>query len=103
METRSAAEIEESTERLLEDLKEVVRDGEDLLRAGSEGLSDSGRAAREKLSAALDAARETQRRLQDHAITGAKTAQRLVHDYPYQSVGMALGLGLLIGVLASRR
>ena len=34
MENRSASEIEESTERLLRDLQNVVSDGEELLRVG---------------------------------------------------------------------
>jgi hypothetical protein len=42
MDTRSASDIEESTEKLLQDLKEVVRDGEELLRAGAEELGDRG-------------------------------------------------------------
>jgi ElaB/YqjD/DUF883 family membrane-anchored ribosome-binding protein len=72
METRSASDIEESTEKLLQDLKEVVRDGEELLRAGAEELGERGSAAREKLTAALEIAKETQRRLQERAVAGAR-------------------------------
>jgi ElaB/YqjD/DUF883 family membrane-anchored ribosome-binding protein len=64
METRSASDIEQSTEKLLHDLREVVRDGEELLRAGAEDLSERGAVAREKLAAALESAKETQRRMQ---------------------------------------
>ena len=35
METRSAEEIEDATERLLQDLKAVMNDGEELLKAGA--------------------------------------------------------------------
>jgi ElaB/YqjD/DUF883 family membrane-anchored ribosome-binding protein len=103
METRSENEIEQSTEKLLEELRGVVREGEELLRTGAENLSEHGAAAREKLAAALDVARETQRRLQETAAAGARRTDELVHEYPYQAIGIALGLGLLIGVLASRR
>ena len=103
MDTRSASEIEESTEKLLQDLKVVVRDGEELLRAGAEDLSEVGTAAREKLAAALEVARETQQRLQERAIAGAKATDRLIRQNPYQSIGIAFGIGLLIGVLAKRR
>ena len=47
METRTSAQIEQSTERLLQDLKAVVRDGEELLKAGAQDLSERGMAARE--------------------------------------------------------
>src|SRR5262245_44561470 len=103
METRSASEIEQSTERLLENLREVVRDGEELLRAGADDMSERGSAARERLSAALDTARETQRRLQERAVEGARATDRIIRENPYQAVGIALGVGLLIGVLATRR
>ena len=46
METRSPQDIETSTEKLLEDLRAVVQDGEELLRAGAQNLSltaDRGR------------------------------------------------------------
>ena len=103
MENRTASDIEESTERLLRDLQNVVRDGEELLRAGVQDLSDKGVAARERLAAALEVAKETRRRLEERAIAGAKATDKLVREYPYQSLGAAFGLGLLIGVLANRR
>ena len=103
METRSESDIEQSTEKLLQDLKEVVRDGEELLRAGAEDLSERGAAAREKLAAALEVARETQRRLQERVVTGAKAADTYIRGNPYQSLGIAFGLGLLIGLFATRR
>jgi ElaB/YqjD/DUF883 family membrane-anchored ribosome-binding protein len=103
METRSADEIERSTERLLRDLQAVVQDGEELLRSGAHQLGEKGQAAREKLAAALEVAKETQERLQERAVAGAKQADRLIREYPYQSLGIAFGIGLLIGVLANRR
>lgn len=103
METRSASDIEQSTEKLLRDLKEVVRDGEELLKAGAEELGERGLAAREKLAAALEVAKETQRRLQERAIAGAKVADMYVREHPYQSLGIALGAGVLLGLLFSRK
>lgn len=103
MGNRTASDIEESTEKLLQDLQNVVRDGEELLRAGVQDLSDKGVAARERLAAALEVARETRRRLEERAIAGAKATDKLVREYPYQSLGAAFGIGLLIGVLVNRR
>src|SRR5262245_29625457 len=103
METRSASEIEQSTERLLRDLRAVVQDGEELLRAGAHELGEKGQVAREKLAAALEVAKEARRKLEERAVAGAKEADRLIREYPYQSLGVAFGIGLLIGVLANRR
>jgi ElaB/YqjD/DUF883 family membrane-anchored ribosome-binding protein len=103
METRSVDDIEAATERLVEDLKAVVRDGEDLLKAGARDLTERGMAARERLSTALESAKETQQNLQAQAAAQVKAADRMVRDYPYHSLGVALGVGLLIGILAGRR
>jgi ElaB/YqjD/DUF883 family membrane-anchored ribosome-binding protein len=103
METRSTSDIEESTEKLLQDLKEVVRDGEELLRAGADELGERGAAAREKLAAALEVAKETQRRLQERAVAGAKAADVYIRTNPYQSIGIAFGVGLLFGLYTARR
>jgi ElaB/YqjD/DUF883 family membrane-anchored ribosome-binding protein len=37
------------------------------------------------------------------AVERAKAADRVVRDHPYQTIGVAFGLGLLIGVLARRK
>src|SRR5881392_2324575 len=103
METRSAEEIEGSTEKLLQDLKAVVRDGEELLKAGAQDLSERGMAARERLAAALEVAKETRRKLQERAVNGARATDRIIREYPYQSIGIAFGAGMLVGLLANRR
>jgi ElaB/YqjD/DUF883 family membrane-anchored ribosome-binding protein len=103
MQNRSTGEIEESTERLLQDLKAVVHDGEELLKAGAAELSERGMAARERLAAALEVAKETQRKLQDRAVAGAKATDKMIREHPYESVGIAFGIGMLLGVLVNRK
>jgi len=103
MQNRSTGEIEESTERLLQDLKAVVHDGEELLKAGAAELSERGMAARERLAAALEVAKETLRKLQDRAVAGAKATDKMIREHPYESVGIAFGIGMLLGVLVNRK
>jgi len=103
METRSREEIEESTERLLQDLKAVVQDGEELLRAGVQELGERGNAAREKLTAALEIAKETTRKIEERALEYAKSTDELIREHPYQSIGLAFGVGMLFGIIMNRR
>jgi ElaB/YqjD/DUF883 family membrane-anchored ribosome-binding protein len=103
METRSADQIEASTEKLLRDLQAVVHDGEELLKAGMQNLGEKGLAARERLNAALEVARETQKKLQQHAIEGAKATDKVIREHPYQSIGIAFGIGMLLGILINRK
>jgi|SRR6266850_4260982 len=103
METRSREEIEESTERLLQDLKAVVQDGEELLRAGAQELGERGSAAREKLAAALEMAKETRRKIEERAVEYARSTDELIREHPYQSIGIAFGVGMLFGIIMNRR
>jgi ElaB/YqjD/DUF883 family membrane-anchored ribosome-binding protein len=103
MENHAESELKESTAKLLQDLRQVVQDGEEVLRAGMGELGEKGAAARAKLSSALDAARETARKLQDKTVAGAKATDKVIREHPYQSIGIAFGVGLLIGVLVNRK
>ena len=42
-------------------------------------------------------------RAEEKAVERAKAADRVIRDHPYQTIGLALGLGLLIGILARRK
>ena len=42
-------------------------------------------------------------RAEEKAVERAKAADRVIRDHPYQTIGIAFGLGLLIGVLARRK
>ena len=103
MEIRSTGEIEDSTEKLLQDLRAIVHDGEELLKAGASELSERGTAARERLSAALEMAKETRRKLEKQAMAGVKATDRVIREHPYESIGIAFGVGMLLGVIINRK
>ena len=92
-----------NTEKLTTDLKRVVRDSEDLLQATAGAVSDKTKELRERLSETLETAKRTCGQLQEKAIESAKAADRVVRKHPYESMGVALGIGVLIGVLVSRK
>ena len=92
-----------STEKLVTDLKRVVRDSEELLQASAGVVGDKAHEMRERLSGALESAKATCRKLEERAIAGARATDRVIRDHPYESIGVALGIGLLIGVLVTRK
>ena len=102
METRTESDIEQSTRKLLQDLKKAVRNAEELLKEGAEDEGENDASGQDELAAALEVARETQRRLQERAAAGAQVADRIIRQHPYESMGAAFALGALIGVLAAR-
>ena len=42
-------------------------------------------------------------RAQEKAVERAKAADKVIRERPYQTIGLAFGLGLLIGILARRK
>jgi len=57
---------------------------------------------RARLQNVIDRAKEVCERLQDQTTAAARATDRTIRDHPYQSIGIAFGLGVLIGVLAMR-
>jgi ElaB/YqjD/DUF883 family membrane-anchored ribosome-binding protein len=92
-----------ATDRLVTDLKRIVQDSEDLLHVTKDVLGDKAQEVRERLADALDTAKRTCRRLEEKALDSAKAADKTIRDHPYQSIGVALGVGLLIGVFMTKK
>lgn len=92
-----------STDKLVTDLKRVVHDSQDLLQESADAAGDRARAMRERLGETIEAAKETYRKLEAKAAAGAKATDKVIRENPYQSIGVAFGIGLLIGVLVTRK
>jgi ElaB/YqjD/DUF883 family membrane-anchored ribosome-binding protein len=94
-------------DKLVSDLKVLIADAEELLRATAGQTSNGAAALREKVQATLQRARESLVDTQAEAIARAKAAGQAadsyVHDNPWKAVGAAAGIGLLIGLLLSSR
>jgi ElaB/YqjD/DUF883 family membrane-anchored ribosome-binding protein len=89
----------EATQRLTGDLKAVAQDAQHLVRVTA---GHAGNKVSELGSNLLDSARQTAERIQVKTLRAAKATDRCVREHPYQSVGVAFGVGVLIGVLFAR-
>ncbi|HWN95783.1 MAG TPA: DUF883 family protein [Methylomirabilota bacterium] len=83
-------------------LKSVTEDAEHFVRETGAGLSEKAREARARLAASLASARAGLSRLNEKAVEGAKATDRVIRANPYQSIGVAFGVGVLLGVLVTR-
>lgn len=92
-----------NTERVITDLKRIVRDSESLLQDAGEALGDKARETRVRLAETLESAKATCRRLEEKAIEGVRATDKVIREHPYPSIGLAAALGLLIGVLVTRK
>lgn len=94
---------EANMDRLVADLKTLTQDAEEMLQATSGPAGEKITELRGRLSATLESARATCLRIEEKAVAGAKVADKTIREHPYESIGAAFGVGLLIGVLANRR
>ena len=96
-----------SRDKLVADLKIVVADAEELLRATASQAGEKVGVARERIQASLANARvklvEAERALAERTRQAAKVADDYVRENPWQAVGIAAAAGLVLGVLISRR
>lgn len=81
----------------------LAQDAQELLSATADVPGTKVSEARKRLSAALGRGKEAWGHVQEQAVAQAKVADELVHEYPYQSIGIALGIGTLLGLLMARR
>lgn len=99
-------ENEVSKEKLMQDLRIVVADAEELLRATAGQAGEKVSAARERIQENLAAAKQRLAAAQDAVIARTKEAAKVtdeyVHENPWKAVGIAAGVGLVIGMLISR-
>jgi len=96
-----------SKQKLVADLKVVVADAEELLRATASQAGEKVSAARERIQASLATAKvkltEAERALLEKSKLAAKATDDYVRQNPWQAVGIAAAAGLVLGVLISRR
>jgi len=94
-------------ERLMEDLRVVVADAEELLKVTASQTGEKISAARIKAGESLQVAKARLAEAHESVVEKVKDVARdtddYVHDNPWQSVGIAAAVGLVLGVLISRR
>ena len=92
-----------NTDRLVSDLKTVTKDAEELLKTVSGEEGNGSHDIRMRLSSAIESAKATYHRLEEKAVAGAKATDKVIREHPYESLGVPFGLGLLVGVLVTRK
>ncbi|GAB3547911.1 stress response protein ElaB [Noviherbaspirillum agri] len=94
-------------ERLLDDLKMVIKDAEDLLKNTRQQADDGYQMARARFESTLSNARDGLSSLEETAMVAARdameTADEYVHSNPWQSVGIGALAGLVVGLWLGRR
>jgi ElaB/YqjD/DUF883 family membrane-anchored ribosome-binding protein len=107
MDPTTTATAEESRERLAQGLQQMVDEANHLLKDAKRAGGDQFSAVRDRFETQLQRAKAELRRLEGEAVDRTKRAaaatDHAVHEHPYTAMGIAAGVGLLIGMLISRR
>lgn len=96
-----------TTDKLMQDLRVVVGDAEDLLKATA---SQTGERVQQIRARTEDSLRSARARLQEagesvnaQAKDAAREVDQQVHQHPWTAVGIAAALGLVVGILLGRK
>lgn len=98
---------EASKEKLVQDFKLVIADAEELLKATASQAGEKVALARERIQDRIHTAKikvaEAEEALVVRTREAARVTDEFVHDRPWYAVGIAAGVGLIIGMLIGRR
>ena len=86
----------ERTGNLMDDVRTLMADAEELLRATA---GDAG----PKVQEARERAEETLRNAREHLQGAGRQLDAQVREHPWAAVGVAAGICLLVGVLLARK
>ncbi|MEO7953247.1 MAG: DUF883 family protein [Polaromonas sp.] len=105
--SKAGQSLVDSQQRLVSAIRSEISDAEDLLSATAGQMGEKISRLRERIEGRL---REARLRLADaEALLVAKTkaaaraADDYVHESPWTAIGIAAGLGVLVGLALSRR
>jgi ElaB/YqjD/DUF883 family membrane-anchored ribosome-binding protein len=88
-----------SLDALADDVSLLLHDAEALVQASVDNLSPDAKA---EVESVLQRVKTRGERIRHQALEGARATDRMIRRYPYQSLGTAFALGLVVGFLARR-
>ena len=97
----------ESKEKLIEDFHSVISDTEELMRSVSSESGGKAQVLRDKIEQNLKHAKEYLQDFEESVVDKSRVAARMtdeyVHENAWRTVGLAIGLGVVIGLLLRNR
>lgn len=94
-------------QQLVSDMKSVIADAEDMLAATADQAGEKVASLRARIQDRLHGARarltEAEQALIAKSRAAARATDAYVHESPWTAVGIAAGVGLLVGLIIGRR
>jgi ElaB/YqjD/DUF883 family membrane-anchored ribosome-binding protein len=103
----TAARFERSRDALVKDFTEVLTEADTLLKQATKESGEKASDLRAQVESKLRTAKLKLQDMQDDAVDRAKATARATDEYvrdnPWQALGVAAALGVLVGLLIGRR
>lgn len=94
-------------DKLMEDLRTVVADAEELLRTTANQAGEGVAAARARIQDSLQVVKEqlvaAETAVLERIQQAAKDTDQYVHDNPWKTIGISACAGVIVGMLVARR
>jgi ElaB/YqjD/DUF883 family membrane-anchored ribosome-binding protein len=95
--------MNKQTQAISNDVSQLAEDARALMVATADVAGEKVGEARKRLAAALESGKELYGRVREKTVEKAKAVDETIHEHPYQAMGIALGVGAVIGYLLARR
>jgi ElaB/YqjD/DUF883 family membrane-anchored ribosome-binding protein len=94
-------------DKFVQDMRLVISDAEELLRATANQAGEKISVARERIQDSLHQAKvklaEAEAVLMERGKQAARYTDEYVHENPWRAIGVAAAIGLLLGLVIGRR
>lgn len=91
------------TEQLAEDLRVLAEDAGKVFQNDEKKTADATRELRDHLAETLRSAEKTLASLHEKASEGVDATEAMIRNRPYKALGVAVAVGVVIGILAKRK
>jgi ElaB/YqjD/DUF883 family membrane-anchored ribosome-binding protein len=94
--------MNKQAQAISDDMSQLAEDARAFMVATADVAGDKVADTRKQLTTSLVKSKEIYGRVRDKVAEGARAVDDAVHEHPYQAMGIALGIGAIIGYVAAR-
>jgi ElaB/YqjD/DUF883 family membrane-anchored ribosome-binding protein len=95
--------MSKQTQAISNDLVTLAEDVRALMSATADVAGERVAEARQRLAEALGSGKEIFDRVKEKTVERARATDQVVRENPYETIGIAFGVGALLGYLVARR
>jgi ElaB/YqjD/DUF883 family membrane-anchored ribosome-binding protein len=101
---RKGADHSQTPRALVENLRDMIDEAEKMIvDTATAQVDETVAELRERLQEKLDQLKSTYQETEERVVSTAAAADQAIRHKPYQSIGIAVGVGFVLGLLLRRK